>query len=353
MIVHIMILDKFIPPFIDFIEENFDEKDHIFILFSVKENKYGLKESSRIVWVYPDRNLIFFMRWLKFAQKLIFVNFLLYKSKKIIFHGLWDFYSIFLMLLQPWLFKKCYWVMWGGDFYFPEEQPWWRRASIRKIKHFVTYIPGDFKYLRVYYKIRENTYYECLMYLSNVYNVIETESNVYNDNDYKGEEIYLLVGNSATETNNHFFIFDKLLSFRDACIKIYVPLSYGDMGYAQKVIQKGKDLFGEKFVPITKFLTFEEYIEFLKEIDIAIFAHNRQQAMGNIITLLGMGKKVYMNKYSTSFQFFSGIGVKVFDVNALNIEKLDFKEANNNSKIIKKYFSYDKLYRQWEVILND
>lgn len=43
--------------------------------------------------------------------------------------------------------------------------------------------------------------------------------------------------------------------------------------------------------PIVDFMDFNEYINFLSTIDIAIFNHKRQQGMGNIITLLGMGKK--------------------------------------------------------------
>ena len=35
----------------------------------------------------------------------------------------------------------------------------------------------------------------------------------------------------------------------------------------------------------------KDYIQFLNQIDIAVFNHNRQQAMGTIRSLLGMGKK--------------------------------------------------------------
>lgn len=38
-------------------------------------------------------------------------------------------------------------------------------------------------------------------------------------------------------------------------------------------------------------MPFEEYLGLLAKIDIAILNHKRQQAMGNITTLLGLGKK--------------------------------------------------------------
>ena len=39
------------------------------------------------------------------------------------------------------------------------------------------------------------------------------------------------------------------------------------------------------------FMEYKLYFEYLCTIDIAIFAHNRSQDMGNIINLLGLGKK--------------------------------------------------------------
>ena len=41
--------------------------------------------------------------------------------------------------------------------------------------------------------------------------------------------INILIGNSATETNNHIEVLDLLSKFKNEDIKIYVPLSYGDM----------------------------------------------------------------------------------------------------------------------------
>jgi hypothetical protein len=56
--------------------------------------------------------------------------------------------------------------------------------------------------------------------------------------------------------------------------------------HAKLVIAQGHEWFGDKLVPMTGFMPFEQYLEFLKSFDIAIFNHQRQQAMGNTITLL-------------------------------------------------------------------
>ncbi|MGC8770571.1 MAG: TDP-N-acetylfucosamine:lipid II N-acetylfucosaminyltransferase [Brevinematia bacterium] len=345
MIAHIMILDKFIPPFIDFIEENFDEKDHIFILFSVKENKYGLKENSRIVWVYPDRNLIFFMRWLKFAQKLIFVNFLLYKSKKIIFHGLWDFYSIFLMLLQPWLFKKCYWVMWGGDFYFPEEQPWWRKTAIRRIRHCVAFLENDFEIIKTLYGGKNKKFYECFMYPNSVK---LSEASCYSEKNKNF--VNLMIGNSATETNKHLEIFNLIKKYSNKNVKIFVPLSYGEESYKEFIIDKGKEIFGKNFIPITEYFDLDDYFNFIKKIDIAIFGSLRSQGLGNIISLLGMGKKVYLRRGTSQWKFFEKIKVKIFDIENIDLEPMKKEDIFLNISNIKKYFSKENSVKNWKDI---
>ena len=92
----------------------------------------------------------------------------------------------------------------------------------------------------------------------------------------------------------------------------------------------------------------DKYVEFLNNIDIAIFAHNRQQAMGNTISLLGMGKKVYMRHDITPCTFFSEIGVKVFDFNNIDLETINSNVMNENIEIIKSSFSKDKYIRQLE-----
>ncbi len=109
MILHIMILDKFLPPFIDFINKHFDSSNHRYVFIGKPEYKHGLTPKHKVEWI-DSKNKIF---------KLLYY---MYRAKKIILHGLWSEHITILLFFQPWLLKKCYHVMWGGDFYFPEEQ---------------------------------------------------------------------------------------------------------------------------------------------------------------------------------------------------------------------------------------
>jgi hypothetical protein len=90
----------------------------------------------------------------------------------------------------------------------------------------------------------------------------------------------------------------------------------------------------------------------LGDIDISIFAHKRQQAMGNIITLLGLGKKIYIRTDITSWQFFKDIGARLFDYNKLELDSLDKITKKENIDKIKSYFSEENYLKQLQSFLN-
>jgi dTDP-N-acetylfucosamine:lipid II N-acetylfucosaminyltransferase len=328
-ILHISTDEKFINPFIDVIDNNFNINNHQFIFLS-KSNSLS-NTNQHVTHINKKRQII----------KL---SYLLNTSDKIILHGMFSHMLVNILFLQPWLLKKCYWVMWGGDLYFPERKSWVKKQIIKKIKHFVTFLKGDFELVKKWYKAKGEMH-NCFMYPSNLFKEIPKLDKV-NGN----RAINIMIGNSADPTNNHIEILEKLRKFKGQDISIYAPLSYGDDRHAKLVTKKGKEIFGDKFITLTEFMDTDKYVEFLNNIDIAIFAHNRQQAMGNTISLLGMGKKVYMRNDITPCTFFSDIGVKVFDFNNIDLITIKSEVMNENIKIIKSYFSEDKYNRQLEIL---
>lgn len=104
----------------------------------------------------------------------------------------------------------------------------------------------------------------------------------------------IVLGNSATDSNRHLAMFDLLKHMETEGLELYCPLSYGNAAYRQQVIERGRELFGERFHPMTQYMAFEEYIRFLCSCSVGIYYNNRQQALGNINRILGMGKKVFL-----------------------------------------------------------
>lgn len=93
-------------------------------------------------------------------------------------------------------------------------------------------------------------------------------------------------------------------------------------------------------------MPFDQYLEFLGKIDIAIFNHKRQQAMGNTITLLGLGKKVFMRSDVTQWAFFKSHAIAVYDIEAFALTDDEDIQVEENKHRVKSYFSESGLLKQ-------
>ena len=215
------------------------------------------------------------------------------------------------------------------------------------MKGYISYIKGEFKLVQEWFKVKGN-FYSSFTYPSNLYKKIEIRK--------EGKEgLWVQVGNSADPSNNHFEILEKLSKFKDMNIKLFCILSYGgNEEYKNRVIKRGSELFKDKFCPILNFMKFDEYMNFLSSLDIAIFAHDRQQAFGNITSLLSMKKTVYLKEKVTTYQTLKEMGIKVRSFDKLvDLEEFDENTLENNRKIIEENFSEEKLIEQWENIFEN
>lgn len=86
-----------------------------------------------------------------------------------------------------------------------------------------------------------------------------------------------------------------------------------------------------------------------------MFNHKRQQALGNIMTLLGLGKKVYLRDDISTWDICLKHKLKVFKITS-NVEdlftKLNENDKLNNMKNVKDNFSESKLKNDLEKIFN-
>lgn len=337
--IHFFPNEKFIEPYISFIEKNFDIDNHYFIYLEGK--------SEKIFPIKNRKNILTIKNLKEFLLKQQTIKSLINNSEKIFIHGLYKWYFIIYLSFFKHLLKKVYWIIWGSDLYIYNNRnksiknyifEVFRKKIIKKIGNVITYIKGDYELAQKWYHTN-GKYHECFMYPSNLYKD-------YSIKDKRHATINIQLGNSADLTNKHIEVLNTLLKYKDKDIKIYTPLSYGDQTYAKEVIKKGKELFGDKFIALTEFIPFEQYLEFLSEIDIAIFAHKRQQAMGNIITLLGLGKKIYMSNDITPWQLFNNIDVKIYDVENIELDLINDDVRQHNQNRIKEYFSKENYLKQ-------
>lgn len=335
MVVHLFTADKFTEPYIKFINKSFNGSNHKFYIFGDK--KYmGNKEIE---------NVIFFEKNIKLISRIIKdIN----KSHKIIVHGLFYGEVVKILSLNFWVLKKCDWFIWGADLYYfniPKNgikmkfDFFLRKFIIKRFGAMSTQVEGEVELARKWYGARGEYKYSFL-YLSNIYKDIDRKVEKVRDRKY------IMVGNSADSTNNHLEVFEKLEKYRNDNIELICPLSYGSEEYRKLVIEEGYRIFENKFRPLIEFMEYDKYIDLLNIIDIAIFNHDRQQALGNITNLLGLGKKVYMKSSITTWQFCEKHNLKVFDIDDKNekiLESIDEKVKLQNVQNIKSEFNEDKL----------
>ncbi|OUS31612.1 hypothetical protein A9Q99_03320 [Gammaproteobacteria bacterium 45_16_T64] len=346
MVLHLLTFSTFTSSFIDLLEDEGIGENTYFILGGDERHTIIHRDNIRL----SKRPTGFFER-IKFYLDLVSCS---HSSRKIVIHGLFDIRIIGLLFLQQGLLKKCYWVIWGGDLYrfklAKKNVKNWvyeilRRPIIRKMGNLLTYIQGDIDLARKWYSAT-GKHHNCLMY----------HSNIYKEHPLKEREldnvVNIQLGNSADPSNNHLEILERLLPYKNENIKIYAPLSYGNPDYAKFVMDKGSSLFGDNFIPQIELLDFNRYLEFLEKIDIAIFNHDRQQAMGNIITLIGLGKKVHLKNSITPWNMFRTMGITVYPASKIELTSIEKSTSLKNINIIKNKFSRETLVKQWSGILN-
>ncbi len=338
---HICTYTLFNDPYIKFINKNFIQKDHLFLILTNKGKvllENNVKKTSKNI-----KNLL----------SLIKES---YKCEKIFLHGLVHREIVLLFFFQPWLLKKCYWVIFGEDLYFYEFREnrflsnlyeFARGFVIKRLYGLITYIKGDYDLAKKWYRL-DGIYFNCLLYPNNLFKNHNLDKIINRDN-----KIYIQVGNSADPAHNHFKVFDKLKVYTDKPIEIVCPLAYGYDDYRDKVINEGVKIFGDKFKPMTELISTDDYSKFLSKIDIAIFNHKGQRALGNIIELISLGKKVYIRDNITTWNLCQELGIKIYsynnDFNSL-FEKMPEDARQKNIENIRKNFSEEKLIKQWKLI---
>lgn len=167
---------------------------------------------------------------------------------------------------------------------------------------------------------------------------------------------YLLVGNSATPTNNHLDIL-SILEKRGITNAIKMPMSYGDKYYADYV--KGVVANSKLNIDIvTDFMERAEYISFLTHCKALVLGCMRQQALGNITLMLSQGSKVFLYKDSVNYKFLHKEGFVVFTIEDdltnenINAPLTEQEIATNRSKM-DALFGYENVRMRLDKFLSE
>lgn len=163
----------------------------------------------------------------------------------------------------------------------------------------------------------------------------------------------VLVGNSASFTNNHLEAFDLLQEVAkstEAYFQVVAPLSYGDDCCKEAVLEKGKACFEEHFQPVTDFMPIDEYVDLIKQCGFVVMNHKRQQAVGNIVIMLYLGARVFLREENPTYQMLKNEGATLNTLDELKAQPSLLSTPLTENEIIN---NIEVLYKHWSKAVID
>jgi hypothetical protein len=171
------------------------------------------------------------------------------------------------------------------------------KKAFERVDFFCHYIEEDFLFLKRKLGLRAT-------YLDFNYCGIEDLFPAEAFKEIRDQRNYAMLGNSASEANNHVSLMRAIQRSNFLFDRLYCPLSYGgNDAYVKEVIKIGHEKFGAKFIPLVDFLNKSDYDEILAGCSHFFHNHYRSQAYGNIVFQLCAGGYVYMNEKSNLYRY--------------------------------------------------
>lgn len=331
--IHIMLNDKFCVPFVEFINNNFNKNEHLFLVKNISKG-----------FPFPTAENVFEI------STIYGIDFSAPKIERVITHSLfWQQTIVYWYKHKNIQKEKAYWMIWGGDLYNAERSN--MQDSVRRnFKGYISDTDGDCNVVRDKYCIGRADYinaaYTFPVSLEMVNDAIKMKTN----HSY----IQIQVNNSADRST--LAMMDELANYASKNMKILTILSYGDLQYKNEIIKKGKTIFKDKFEYLDEYLSPQEYAKKIAENDILILNQNRQQGLGNSFVSLAEGVKVFIRSDVTTYRHFNNRGIKVYDT--LKIKEMQYNDIityeekikQNNMQRARRFFEDDYLRKKWDPV---
>lgn len=369
MKLHLVNDEKIINRTIDVFEEIFPGEN----LFVVTNR------TSSFRWVKERRNVLsrteFLARKNEFSFTELYIH-LLNKRKMEIVNRL-DLHRV-----------TVYWIIWGLDLYnkllvpkgfrmidpvssYSRKNRWrtllwypfarWRQrrnveSTVRFIERKVDYIvtdttENDYQYLLHYYpQLKSKPWKDFFYYPLDVILGEELMNTTVCGNS-------IMIGNSASATNNHEYVMRMLAGLDTGSRRIVVPLSYsGRKGYVKSVVKAGRELLGANFVPLLDFMPLADYNRLQADVSVALFGNWRQEAIGNIIVALYLGAKVFLSYVNPVYEWAQSHGLAIFRLEELSQAALDtplsMEVRAKNREILLSLYTKERMYRLIKALSN-
>lgn len=314
--VHIMFNDKFNKPFVDFLNKNFNNTEHL-VLCKKFHKKFCMPTGNNVIEIREIQNINF------------------KNAKRIICHSLFDSEIIDILYKNTYYLSKALWIVWGGDLY---EAP--RDVKNDTVRNNVKGYLGDIDEEYIVQNYRPKGKFWRFFYVFPI-----TSEMLSNTTEHNRKSIRIQINNSCDQSTLE--ILDILSRFKNENIIITTVLSYGNMEYREEIVRKGQEIFHEKFIPLYDFLPPAQYAQHLSENDLLILNQPRQQGFGNTLASLFLGKKIFIKNSTTTYSYLRKNGFLIYDTETIG--ETSFRELccnmyqMKNTQLAKRYFDVNYL----------
>jgi hypothetical protein len=374
----------FVDSFISFVDRNFDINDNVFIQTCPKSNSnFTSRYINNVKYILPSPSGI--------AE----IHNLVDRSDRIFIHSCFgDILNIFDSYTGDKTFSI---IWWGSDIASYIYRNIYNRMDT-KTRNFIlgspdklvlsTYkqIESEYVTWAKTYKILLNTSYflgyankttDCLSNLFGLQiptlpfkyssptelSIVASDAKLPDDltNLKQKYEYVILLNHSGNPVNNHITLIDALSNHYSKNFIALCPLSYGaSQPLIENFTKYGKFKLGKKFLPITDYIKPEAYSKVMEQVDILLMNTFFSGGLANIMTLLALGRKVYINKKNEDYQImFKENSIQVFSIDSENDEwsRTIFEPMNplviqNNIKQTNYLFGDDTIAKLYQNILD-
>lgn len=306
-------------------------KKHVFFLFGDKSVYYEELAKKASLCFFQDKNSL-----IKHLE--------IYQDYRLIVHGL-PFKSIFKDFLFSGIkLNNTVWINWGHGHSYSRRQLLKKlldKYIMQKLNSIIALTKYDEYLMSSLYKSKNIQF---LPYRSE--SIQKLFDNSLTSIKHSGRNI--LLGVSAGKPQRHIVGIDCLSKLDLKGINVYAPLSYNtsDEKYIQSVIDVGQQKLGDHFNPVQKLMPIDQYVDFLRKMDMVILPSLKQNGLFNVYILLYLGKKIFVSKDSNMYRSLTKLGFQLEILESINnnsVKKEFSKEIQIlNKQIVLELFDIEK-----------
>lgn len=218
-----------------------------------------------------------------------------------------------------------------------------RKEAYRKVSNVLTWMDSEYDFARTHLPDL-NAAHKFFFYENDIPYQALDELLVRGEPQPPKERPVYVLGNSATPELNHLDAV-ALLEAQGLQADLCIPVSYGDEHYARFLKKNMPSYSGGELRFVDQYMRFDEYLQFINRADGLIMNNIRPQGYGNILMMMYLGKKIFLNEKNFSIPELQKSGLKWESIREVKVSgeqryaqnKLAVSELLSHDSLLKRY----------------